>query len=440
MARPTFTSTRGAVFATAGVAIGLGNIWRFPYMMGKYGGVLFLLAYIVIIVAFGVPALMAEWALGRHTRRGTWGAFQGAGLSGGRMWSGLLLLTVIMAASYYGVVLAFVLNMAVGFAQNTLGSTASDAMPSLATDFCLRLGYVVITVGLGCGSLYFGVRTGIEKVSGWALPAFFGLFVVLIVRVLTLDGAMQGVREFLVPRWEDFSGATALAALGQAFFSLGLGGTFMVVYGSYLREQENIPRTAVLTATADLAAALMGAMVVVPAAFAFSISLSSGPRLMFEVMPHVFHEMPGGGLFGVAFFGGVFLVAMLSLMAAYEVVVSAATDGLGWTRGRTLLVLAVLQVVLAVPALLVVSYIEYSDLVWGSTMQPVGGAIAVLALTWSLGRAKALGEIRRNSGAHIPDWLFYWLKYGLPLGILVTLVYGWADTGVVQELWNRFMG
>lgn len=214
----------------------------------------------------------------------------------------------------------------------------------------------------------------------------------------------------------------------------------MVVYGSYLREQENIPRTAVLTASADVAAALMGAMVVVPAAFAFSIPLSSGPRLMFEVMPHVFHEMPGGGLFGAAFFGGVFLVAMLSLMAAYEVVVSAATDGLGWTRGRTLLVLAVCQVVLAIPALMIASYIEYSDLVWGSTMQPAGGAIAVLALTWSLGRAKALGEIRRNSGAHISDWLFYWLKYGLPLGILATLVYGWADTAVVQELWHRLMG
>lgn len=440
MARSTFASAWGTFFATAGVAIGLGNIWRFPYMMGKYGGVLFLFAYLIIIIAFGIPALMAEWALGRHTRRGTWGAFQRAGLPGGRWWSRLLLLTVIMAASYYGVVLAFVLNLAVAFAYSTSMSTSSVDPPSLSTGFGAGLAYVTVTIALGCGSLYFGVRTGIEKVSRWALPAFFGLFVVLIVRVLTLDGAMDGLRAFLVPRWDNFSGATPLAALGQAFFSLGLGGTFMVVYGSYLREKEDIPRIAVATAAADVTAALLGGLVVVPAAFAFSISLSSGPHLMFDVMPRVFHETPGGGLFGTAFFGGVFLVAMLSLMAAYEVVVAAATDALGWTRGRALLILAAIQIVLAIPALLIDSYIEYSDLLWGSTMQPVGGAIAVLALTWSVGRAKTLGEIRRNSGSNIPGWLFYWLKYGLPLGILATLLYGWADTATAQALWHKLVG
>ena len=129
------------VFATAGVAIGLGNIWRFPYMMGKYGGVLFLLAYLLIIVAFGIPALMAEWALGRHTRRGTWEAFERTGMPGGRWWSCLLLLTVIMAASYYGVVLASVLNLAVAFAQSAFATaeTASEIVPSAATSFSTRL-------------------------------------------------------------------------------------------------------------------------------------------------------------------------------------------------------------------------------------------------------------------------------------------------------------
>ena len=213
-------------------------------MMGKYGGAVFLLAYLLIIVAFGVPALMAEWALGRHTRRGTWEAFRRARLPGGRWWSCLLILTVIMAASYYGVVIAFVLNLAAEFAQHTLLNTALIDKPALATGFGTRIAYAVITIVLGCGSLYFGVRTGIEKVSKWVLPAFLGLFVVLIIRVLTLDGAMTGLRAFLVPRWDNFTPATPLAALGQAFFSLGLGGTFMVVYGSYMRGQDNIPRNA----------------------------------------------------------------------------------------------------------------------------------------------------------------------------------------------------
>lgn len=427
------------VFATAGVAIGLGNIWRFPYMMGKYGGVLFLLAYLVIIVAFGVPALMAEWALGRHTRRGTWQAFERAGMPGGRWWSCLLLLTVIMAASYYGVVLASVLNLAVAFAQSAFATadTSSASVPSLATSFLARLAYVVITVTAGCGSLQFGVRGGIEKVSRWALPAFFGLFAILIIRVLTLDGAVAGLRAFLVPRWDNFTAATPLAALGQAFFSLGLGGTFMVVYGSYLRAQDNIPRAALLTAGADVTAALLGGLVVAGAAFAFSIPLSSGPPLMFDVMPRVFNEMSAGGFFGAAFFSAVYLVAMLSLMAAYEVLVAAVTDGLGWTRGRALMILVVVQMVLSIPALLVESYIEYSDLIWGSTMQPAGGVLAVIALTWCLGRTKALAEIRKNSRTSIPDWLFYWLKYGLPVGILATLAYGWSDTEFVRQLLSQ---
>lgn len=160
---------------------------------------------------------------------------------------------------------------------------------------------------------------------------------------------------------------------------------------------------------------------------------------MFEVMPRIFHEMPGGAVFGAAFFAGVFLVALLSLMAAYEVVVAAMSDGLGWTRGRALAVLLVLQIVLSLPALRIESYIEYSDLVWGSTMQPVGGVIAVVALTWSLGRTKALEDIRRNSRLPIPGWLFYWLKYGLPIGILTTLAYGWADSGAVQKLLGEFL-
>lgn len=292
----------------------------------------------------------------------------------------------------------------------------------------------MITVVAGCGSLQFGVRGGIEKVSRWALPAFFGLFVILIIRVLTLDGAAAGLRAFLVPRWDNFTAATPLAALGQAFFSLGLGGTFMVVYGSYLRAQDNIPRAALLTAGADVTAALLGGLVVAGAAFAFSIPLSSGPPLMFDVMPRVFNEMSAGGFFGAAFFSAVYLVAILSLMAAYEVLVAAVTDGLGWTRGRALIILVAVQVVLSIPALSVESYIEYSDLIWGSTMQPVGGALAVIALTWCLGRTKASAEIRRSSRTSIPDWLFYWLKYGLPVGILATLAYGWSDTEFVRQL------
>ncbi|MCH7871328.1 MAG: sodium-dependent transporter, partial [Planctomycetes bacterium] len=271
--RSTFSSSWGTVLTTAGVAIGLGNIWRFPYMMGEYGGAVFLIVYLGIVIAFALPALMVEWALGRHTRRGTWGAFQRAGLPGGRWFSYLLLITVTMAASYYGVVLAWVFYFAVAFASSPLTTRLAPDFGLLHANVGAQAACVAVTVTLGCGALFFGVKRGIERISKLALPVFFLLFAILIVRSLTLDGAMAGLREFLVPRWGDFTGATALAALGQAFFSLALGGTFMVIYGSYMRSEENIPKTAVLTAAADVGAALMAGLIVVPAALALGVSL-----------------------------------------------------------------------------------------------------------------------------------------------------------------------
>ena len=425
--RSTFSSTWGTVLATAGVAIGLGNIWRFPYMMGKYGGVVFLLVYLAIVVAFGLPALMIEWSLGRHTRRGTWGAFERTGMPGGRFCSYLLLLTVTMAASYYGVVLAWVLYFGVAFAAAPMTSRIPPDFGALGGSVWTQALCVIATVGLGCAVLFFGVKRGIERISKLALPLFFVLFAVLIVRALTLDGAMAGLREFLKPQWGNFTGQTALAALGQAFFSLALGGTFMVVYGSYMRNKEDIPRSAVWTATADVTAALMAGLIVVPAALALGLPLDSGVPLMFEVMPEVFEKMPGGNLWGALFFISIFVVAMLSLMAAYEVIVAALTDGLGWSRGRALAGVLIVELVLAVPAVLSGRYIELSDLIWGSTMQPVGAAIAVVAMTWFVSRTKTLEELRKNASLPVPTWLFYWTRYAVPLAIVVMLVYGWID-------------
>lgn len=426
-ARPTFSSAFAAVCATAGVAIGLGNIWRFPYLMGKHGGAVFLLLYLVIVAAFGLPVLMAEWALGRHTRRGPWQAFERAGLPGGRFFSAVILLTVVMASSYYGVVLAWVLYLAVAYAGEVASGVDSDAAIEISRHLPVNLAFVIVTVMLSCCTVAFGVKTGIERISKLALPLFFGLFVVLIVRSLTLDGAGEGLRELFLPRWENFTPATPLAALGQAMFSLGVGGSFMIAYGSYMREREDIPRTAIWTATADVAAALMAGLIIFPAAFALGVPIDEGPTLLFAVMPEIFQQMPVGDLFGAIFFGSVFAVALLSLVAAYEVIVAALGDGLAWSRRRALVAVGLSQIALSVPALVINGYIGVSDLIWGTTMQPVGAVIAVIALTWCIGTRRALEEMRRNSCLPVPVWLFHWIKYGIPVGIAGTLVYSWAS-------------
>ena len=168
-------------------------------------------------------------------------------------------------------------------------------------------------------------------------------------------------------------------------------------------------------------------MIVVPAAIIFGLPTNSGPPFMFEVMPSVFEQMPGGAWFGMMFFVSIFMVALLSEIAAFEVVISALVDGWKWSRGRSVLLVTITSALLAIPAMLSLDYIEKSDLIWGSTMQPVGAIFVVLAFAWCLNRGAALGQMRRNTRWPVPTWLYYWIKFGIPIGIVSTLVFSWVS-------------
>lgn len=426
-----FSSVSAMVFSTAGVAIGLGNIWRFPYMMAEHGGAVFLIAYLFIVIALGIPALMVEWALGRHTRCGPVGAYTKIKMPFGKFVSGLLLLTVLMGASYYGVVLAWVLAMATTHAAAVVSPAAPMTFETLVASHGLQLFYIVVTVFLSCAALFFGVNKGIERLSKIILPLCFVLFVVLICRSLSLEGAMAGLGEYLIPRPEAFKSTTALAAMGQAFFSLGLGGTYMVMYGSYMRSKDAIPKAAVGTAMADVTAALMAGLIIIPAVLALGVKLDAGPMLLFSVMPEVFGTMPAGPFFGALFFSSVFLVALLSLIAAYEVLVVAGKRVLGLPRRGSLIIIFMIQILLSLPALYFEDYIELSDLIWGTTMQPLGSGFAIIALIWCCSRAKVLEEIGKETTLPLPDFLYYWIKFVIPIAIVTMLIYGWKDQIII---------
>jgi len=432
---PRFSSLAAMVLATSGVAIGLGNVWRFPYMMAEHGGIVFLLVYLVIVFALGIPALMAEWALGRHAGGGPAQAFKTVGMPLAPLWSGLLLLTITMAASYYGVILGQVLAWATASATAAASDGADPTAMPLTTNPWCTLVFVILTAALGCGALGLGVTNGIERLSKVILPLCLMLVAVLIIRSLTLEGALDGLRQFLAPRPEKFTPQTVLAALGQAFFSIGLGGTLMVVYGSYMRRRDSIPVAAVGTALADLIAAVLAGMAVIPAVIALGVPMDAGPRLLFVVMPEVFARMPLGELFGLLFFASIFLIALLSLMAAYEVMVDFGRRLVGLSRRVSLLTIFVVQVGLSIPAIWIDGYIGVSDLIWGSTMHPFGSALAVIALLWCAGRATAIGEIRGESTLPFAGPLYYWLRYVVPVVIVVILVHGWWPQ--IIGLWAR---
>ncbi|MCW5978523.1 MAG: sodium-dependent transporter [Bryobacteraceae bacterium] len=413
------------MLSTAGVAIGLGNIWRFPYMMGAFGGIWFLGTYVACVLGVGIPALMCEWALGRATGRGPWGAFESASMPGGRYWGYALGLSIFMAASYYVVVIGWVARYLVLFAAGGNVESPHAEFAGFAGRPWTQFIYIWPCILLCGAALGFGVRRGIERISKWGTPVFLLVFVALAARSLTLEGAWRQTVAYLAAPGE-FSPRTVLAALGQCIFSLALGGTSMVVYGSYLQRRHPIAPGAVATAGLDLAASLIAALIVIPPALVFGIRLESGPPLLFEAAPALFQAMPAGGnLLAVLFLLAAWICAMLSLMGAYEVIVAGIQDRLNWPRSRALALLVGLQSVLIVPALHSLDYIFYSDLFWGSTMQPVGAAAAVCAVAWGFGRVRTIEEWTRGGGVPFAPWLFFWVKYVVPAAILAGLIYGW---------------
>ena len=428
--RELFTGRWGAIFALLGVAVGLGNVWRFPYLMGLYGGGAFLVIYLLVVAIVGVPALMAELALGRATRQGPLSAYATAGIGAGKMVGVLLFIGVGMAMSYYLVVIGWILAY-VGIAvANVVGATdnfSSATFGWLQTNWPLQVLCAAIVAAASAEVVGRGVKRGIERASIVFVPLFGVLMVLLAIRSVTLPGAWEGIVYLLTPKWSDVTRQGLLAATGQAFFSLGLGGTFFVIYGSYLRSSESLPRRAISTAIGDVVASLLAAFAIIPAVFATGLSPTSGPALLFEVLPEACRQIPGGLVFAIFFFAGLGCVAFLSGVAAVEVLVGSLTERTGVSRRKAAWAVCAALVVLGLPATRSLDYLFMSDQIWGSTMQPLGSVIAVAALTWGLGKRQASAQMAAADGT-VPTWVntwYLWVRYGVPIGVIGALASGW---------------
>ncbi|HEX8942943.1 MAG TPA: sodium-dependent transporter [Gemmatimonadaceae bacterium] len=419
--RETFASRFGTLMTIVGVAIGLGNVWRFPYMVGKFGGAAFVLFYILVSVVIGVPALMAEFALGRYSRRGPVGAFAAAGLPFGRAVGWFFFVVVTAATGYYTAVIGWVLYYAIG--QLAAGvHIPFDAAAVLPPDdgfvlksFVLQLfctGAVIVTCAL---VVIKGLRGGIERASTVVLPLLLAVILVLMARSLTLPGAMTGVRWYILKfRFVDLTPAVMVAAIGHAIFSLSLGGTFMVVYGSYLAADESLARPAIWTVIGDTGSALLAGFAVIPAVFALGLEPTSGPGLIFATLPKVFAAIPGGAFFGCLFFIGLFGAGYLSDIGAFEVLVAGITDNTRIGRTRAVWVVSAATFLIAIPPTINNRIFVPWDLTFGSGMQTLGSLVAVLTVGWCITRSAALRELGERGERPVPIWLFYWIKFGIP--------------------------
>lgn len=435
--RSNFTSKIGFVLAAAGSAVGLGNIWRFPYLAAKYGGGTFLLVYLILAVTFGFALMTAEIAIGRKTGKSAIEAFTILDKRFGFL--GILAsLVPILIFPYYSVIGGWVIKYFVTFVSGGVEAAAGD---TYFTDFIASpgepLGWFALFIALTAIVVLLGVQKGIENVSKFMMPVLVVLTLLIAGYGLTIDGAMDGVVYYLKPNMKDFSAKTILAAMGQMFYSMSLAMGIMVTYGSYMKKEDNLESSVRQIEIFDTAIAFLAGLMVIPAVFAFSggtaENLNAGPGLMFMTLPKVFNSMPMGGLVGTAFFVLVFFAALTSSISLMETIVSIIRDKTGLGRRTTCIIVTVLSLVLGAPsslgfgiwghiAPLGMSILDAFDFISNSVMMPIVAFFTCVLVGFVVGPKVVADEVTISDGKFKSEKLFtVMIKWICPIFLAIIL-------------------
>lgn len=345
-----FKSTVGFVLACVGSAVGMGNIWMFPYRLGQYGGAAFLIPYLIFIALFGLVGLSAEFALGRMAKTGTLGAYAYCWKNKfGKYIGWLPLLGSLGIAIGYSVILGWVFRSIQGVLTNEL---LTNDIPAFFTNMTQSFSNVpchFLVLFVTCLLLFTSATNAIEKVNKVLMPAFFILFIILAIRVSLFNGAIEGYKFLFVPKWEYLlNKETWIMAMGQAFFSLSITGSGMIVYGAYLKDDVDIPKASMQTAIFDTIAAMLAALAIMPAVFSFGIDPVSGPSLMFLTLPKVFKQMPLGNFFALFFFISVAFAGITSLINMLEAVCESWQNRFHISRKKAVLVCGIITFIISV--------------------------------------------------------------------------------------------
>ena len=345
-----FKSTVGFVLACVGSAVGMGNIWMFPYRLGQYGGAAFLIPYLIFIALFGLVGLSAEFALGRMAKTGTLGAYAYCWKNKfGKYIGWLPLLGSLGIVIGYSVILGWVFRSIQGVVTNEL---LTNDIPAFFTNMTQSFSNVpchFLVLFITCLLLFTSATNAIEKANKVLMPAFFILFIILAIRVSLFDGAIEGYKFLFVPKWECLlNKETWIMAMGQAFFSLSITGSGMIVYGAYLKDDVDIPKASMQTAVFDTIAAMLAALAIMPAVFSFGIDPVSGPSLMFLTLPEVFKQMPLGNFFALFFFISVAFAGITSLINMLEAVCESWQNRFHISRKKAVLVCGIITFIVSV--------------------------------------------------------------------------------------------
>lgn len=440
--RDSFGSRFGVIAATAGSAIGLGNIWRFPYVAGENGGGAFLIIYLGFIVLIGIPVMLSEFTIGRSAQRNVFGSFRK--LAPGKPWYLIGLMGVaaaFMILAFYTAVAGWTLeyiyqSIVDGFAGKT--SNELNSMFSSFTKSTWRpLVWFFVFMALTAAIIMAGVQKGIEKYTKILMPMLLVLLLVLVVRSVTLPGAGSGISFLFKPDFSKITPSTILEALGQAFFSLSIGMGTLITYASYIPKNDHLGTTAVSVAFADTFIAMLAGLAIFPAVFAFNIEPGSGEGLVYITLPNIFQQMPGGYFFSLMFFILLGVAALTSTISVLEVIVAFFSEELGlkrkaatWLATSSVSILGVMCVLstsaMADFKLLGFTVFDLMNFTSANILLPLGGFFIVIFVAWFLGRKKVKEELS-NSGKlkvkYIPFFMFV-VKFLAPLAIAFIFLQG----------------
>lgn len=441
--REGFSSSLGVIAAVLGSAVGLGNIWKFPYVTGANGGAAFILVYLICLVLVGIPVMLSEHLIGRNTRANAVGAFKV--LEPRRPWflvGGAGVVSAFLIMAFYTTVVGWVYAYIFKAAGGTLLSTKPEETTRVFSTLVSGVGeplFWQVLVLLVTGSIIMaGVTKGIERVTKFLMPLLFILLVIIDIRSLTLPGAAEGLSFLFKPDFSKVTVGVVLAALGLAFFKLSVGMGTMITYGSYVDKNENLPKMAVKVALADTVVSLMAGIAIFPAVFAFGFSPEQGPPLLFIIIPTVFSSMPLGNLFMVLFFVLTAIAATGAMLSLIEVPVAYLTEQYQWSRRiATIATIIAIGIVgstatlssslLADVAIFGKSFFDFYDFTTSNVLLPLGGIFIALFVGWQWGTAKVKQEIS-NDGQLKNDGLFRFymtlVRFIVPLAIILILLTG----------------
>ena len=452
MKRETFGSRLGFILVSAGCAVGIGNVWKFPYMCGQFGGAAFILIYLVFLLIMGIPVMVCEFGVGRASRHSVAAAYETLEPQGTKWhitkWIGIIGCYFLMM--FYTTVGGWMLYYCVrSFSGDFVGAdmeTVSAGFSDMLGNMPLMTFWTILICIIGFGVCAFGIQKGIEKVSKFMMTALLLIMIVLAIHSVMMKGAGAGISFYLIPDFKQMAeigiGNVIFGAMSQAFFTLSIGIGAMLIFGSYMEKDQRLFGEAVNITVLDTIVALMAGFIIIPACFAYGIEPGAGPSLIFITIPNIFAQVAGGRVWGGLFFLFLSFAAFTTLVAVFENIISFDMDLFGWSRKKSTLVSLILIIILSMPCVMGFNVLagftplgegstimDLEDFIVSNNLLPLGSLGYVLFCTKKNGWGwnHFLEEINQGEGWKFPSGIKGYMSYGLPLLIIIIYLKGYYD-------------